>query len=173
MDRDGTLFRDSHYLNDPDGVEIFKGVIPALKRLRARGWKLIIGSNQSGIGRGYFTKETVHNIHDRFLAVCRKKGFVIDEIYFCPHRPGDHCACRKPKTGMLREAARDFNLDLKACVVVGDKKCDIDWGRRAKAKTILVLTGYGTKASAATRSRAHHIAKSLATAADWILKNEP
>ena len=173
MDRDGTILEESHYLDDPEGIEIYAGVIPALRKLKIRGWKLIVGTNQSGIGRGYFSKDTLHKIHDRFLSICRKRGLEIDEIYYCPHHPKERCACRKPKIGMLRKAERDFDLNLKDCVVVGDKRCDIDWGRRAGARTILVLTGYGKSASRSTRARAHYIAKTLTHAVQWILKNDP
>lgn len=170
LDRDGTLFPDSDYLDDPSKIRVYKGVIPALKKLKARGWKIIVGTNQSGIGRGYFTHRTVHKIHARLQAICGNNGAKIDKIYYCPHRPGQNCSCRKPKTGMLKAAARKFRLDLKECVVVGDKKCDVDWGRAVGAKSVLVLTGYGRRASPGTRRRTHYIARSLAQAVEWILK---
>ncbi len=172
MDRDGTLFRDSNYLSNPDGIRIYKGVLPALKALKSRGWKLIVGTNQSGIGRGYFGHDTVQKIHDRFTSICRKNSVKIDKIYYCPHRPDENCECRKPRSKMIRQAEKEFNLDLSKCVVVGDKKCDIDWGRNAGAKTVLVMTGYGRKASPETRKRAHHISKSLTHAAKWIQTHE-
>ena len=170
LDRDGTLFGDYDYLDDPDKIRIYNGTFSALRRIRAKGWKIIVGTNQSGIGRGYFSHGTVRKIHARLIAVCRKNRVKIDKIYYCPHHPKVRCSCRKPKTGMLAAAARRFSLDLKRCVVVGDKKCDVDWGRAVGAKTVLVLTGYGRTASAATRRRAHRIAKSLAHAAPWILR---
>ncbi len=172
MDRDGTLFRDSDYLSDPDGIHIYKGVLPALKTLKSRGFKLIIGTNQSGIGRGFFPHSTVKKIHDRFLSICRKNSVKIDKIYYCPHHPKENCPCRKPKAFMIKKAERAFNLDLSKSVVVGDKKCDVDWGRGVGAKTVLVMTGHGRKASPATKLRAHHVSKSLAHAAKWILRHD-
>jgi D-glycero-D-manno-heptose 1,7-bisphosphate phosphatase len=172
MDRDGTLFRDSHYLSDPSKIEIYQGVMPALRKLKKHGWKLLIGTNQSGIGRGYFPESTVNKIHKKFLSLAAKSSVSIDGIFLCPHRPDEKCRCRKPKPGMLRDAERKFNLDLKRCVVIGDKQCDVDWGRAAGARSILVLTGYGRKASARTRRRASAVSKSLAHAADWIIKHE-
>jgi len=171
MDRDGTLFREANYLQDPEKIEIYKDVFPALKKLSARGWKLIIGTNQSGVGRGYFSLNTMHEIHDRFLRLCKKNRLKIDEIFFCPHHPDDGCLCRKPQIGMLLAAAKKFNLDLKACVVIGDKTSDILWGQKAKAKTILVLTGYGLKHRKKIK-KVDYVAKTLPSAVDWILKNE-
>ena len=170
LDRDGTLFPDSDYLSDPSKIHVYKGVIPALKKLRSQGWKIIVGTNQSGIGRGYFSYNTVNKIHAHLQSLFRNEGIKIDKIYTCPHRPDQKCSCRKPRTGMLKAAALDFRLNLEKCIVVGDKKCDVDWGRAVGAKSVLVLTGYGRKASLATRHRAHHVSNSLAHAAKWILK---
>jgi len=170
MDRDGTLIRDADYLDNPSKIHIYNGVLPALRRLNTQGWKIIVGTNQSGIGRGYFSHATVRKIHDRLLALCRKGGARIDKIYYCPHRPGQNCACRKPKLGMIRAAKRDFNLDLKRSIVVGDKKCDVDWGRAAGTKSVLVRTGNGRKASPSTVKRADHVALTLAHAVRWALE---
>ena len=171
MDRDGTVMKDSHYLSDPEGVKIYKGVLGALRQLEKKGWNLIIGTNQSGVGRGYFTMDTVDKIHRKFLSVCRKNGVNIRQIFVCPHRPDEHCRCRKPKTGMLTDAAKKFKLDLKECVVVGDKICDIDWGKNVGAKTVLVLTGKGQKTRAKGKARPHHVSRSLPHAARWIMDN--
>ena len=171
MDRDGTVIKDSHYLSDPEGVQIYKGVIGALKQLEKKGWNLIIGTNQSGVARGYFTMDAVERIHRKFLSICRKNGVNIRQIFVCPHHPGDLCRCRKPKTGMLTDAAKKFNLDLKECVVVGDKKCDIEWGRKVGARTVLVLTGKGRRTRAKGNAKPHHVSRSLPHAARWILDN--
>lgn len=169
LDRDGTLMRDLDYLNDPDKMRIYKGGFAALRSLKAGGWKLIVGTNQSGIGRGYFPRATVEAIHKRFLSLCGKNSVKIDAIYYCPHHPAAGCACRKPKPKMLYQARRKFGLDLKHCVVVGDKKCDVDWGRGVGARTVLVLTGKGRDASRGTKKNADHISRSLKDAARWIL----
>ncbi len=170
MDRDGTIFKETNYLRDPDKISIFKGVIPALKMLSKQGWKLVIGTNQSGVGRGYFPIDAMHEVHARFLSICKKNKLKIDEIYFCPHHPDAGCSCRKPETGMLKAAARKFSLDLKQCVVIGDKKSDIDWGQRAGTKTILVLTGYGLSHRKKIK-KVDYVARTLPTAVQWILKN--
>lgn len=172
MDRDGTVFKDCHFLSDPDKIQIYKGVIPALKKLNRHGWKLIIGTNQSGIARGYLSLDTLEKIHQKFLSICRKNNLKIDEIFFCPHHPEDRCHCRKPNIGMIMQAARKHRLDVKKCVVIGDKESDIEWGERAGTRTILVLTGRGKQTRRRLKSKPDHICLSLPYAVDWILKNE-
>lgn len=170
LDRDGTILKDQHYLSHPKQIEIYKGVIPTLRKLKSQGWKIIIGTNQSGVGRGYFTVEALHVVHDRLESLFKRGRLHIDEIYFCPHRPEADCHCRKPRPGMLDAARRKFNLDLSRCVVVGDKEGDILWGKRGGTKTILVLTGKGRKTLRTMKTKPDHVARSLVTAAQWIEK---
>lgn len=172
MDRDGTVLKERHYLSDPDGIQIYKGVIPSLKKLVRNGWKLIIGTNQSGVARGYLTLKELGNIHDRLTTILQNHKVKIDKIFFCPHHPNENCDCRKPKIGMLLKAAKKYRLDLKKCVVIGDKEIDIVWGKMAGTKTVLVLTGYGKKAVRTLRTKPDHISSSLPYAIQWILKNE-
>ncbi len=174
LDRDGTILKDMHYLSNPDHISIYRGVIPALRRLRKDGWRLVIGTNQSGVGRGYFTVETVHKVHDRLLSIFRRNKLHIDEILFCPHHPEKNCHCRKPQLGMLLKARNKYKLNLKDCIVIGDKECDILWGKRGGTKTILVLTGKGRKHQKILkrgRVRPDHVTSSLATAVRWIERN--
>ncbi len=171
LDRDGTILKDMHYLSNPDHISIYRGVIPALKRLRKAGWRLVIGTNQSGIGRGYFTVDTLHKIHGRLLSIFERHELVIDEILFCPHHPEENCHCRKPQIGMLHKAREKYNLDLKQCIVIGDKECDILWGKKGGARTILVLTGKGRKHRKKLKVKPDHVTHSLTTAARWIEKN--
>ena len=172
LDRDGTLIKDGHYIRDPKKIFIYKGVIPALKTLKEKGWKIIVGTNQSGIGRGYFTVDTLKKIHEALDKLFYEKALKIDGIFFCPHHPEENCHCRKPNLGMLLEAAKKHHLDLSACVVIGDKECDILWGKNGGAKTILVLTGKGKKTRRHSRVRPDHISPALPQAVQWILKNE-
>lgn len=172
LDRDGTIVRDRHFLSDPRHIDFYKGVIPALKKLRDQGWKLIIGTNQSGIGRGYFTEQEMHRVHDRIEAVFRKNKLSVDEILFCPHHPEDGCHCRKPQLGMMLKAAKKHRLDLKRCWVVGDKESDILWGRKAGTRTILVLTGSGQGALKKMKVRPDRVSRSLTHAAEWIAEAE-
>ena len=141
FDRDGTLMEDAHYCADPALVRVFPGVPEALGRLRAAGFATFIVTNQSGIGRGLVTGEQYQAVHQEFL---RQLGpGLIDRTYCCPDAPGGASPRRKPAPGMLLEAAADFAIDLSQSWVVGDKWADIECGRRAGARGILVLTGHG------------------------------
>ncbi len=141
FDRDGTLMEDAHYCADPALVRVFPGVPEALQRLRAAGFAIFIVTNQSGIGRGLLTTAQYHAVAGEFLRQAGRDS--IDASYFCPDAPGVPSACRKPEIGMVRRAAADYALDLGASYFVGDKSADVECGRRAGMRTILVLTGYG------------------------------
>jgi D-glycero-D-manno-heptose 1,7-bisphosphate phosphatase len=143
FDRDGTLMEDVHYCGDPAMVKVYPGVSGALRRLKEAGFATVIVSNQSGIGRGWITEAQYRAVEGEFL---RQAGAgLIDASYFCPDAPGAPSTCRKPAPGMLLDAARDLGLDLARSFLVGDKSDDIECGRRAGARTILVLTGYGAE----------------------------
>jgi D-glycero-D-manno-heptose 1,7-bisphosphate phosphatase len=143
FDRDGTLMHDANYCGDPAMVRVYPGVSEALRKLKEAGFATVIVSNQSGIGRGLITEAQYHAVQGEFL---RQAGEgLIDASYFCPDPPGVPSARRKPAPGMLLEAARDLGLDLAQSWLVGDKSADIECGRRAGARTILVLTGYGAE----------------------------
>jgi histidinol-phosphate phosphatase family protein len=143
LDRDGTLIVERNYLRDPDQVQLLPGVGEGLRRLRAAGSKLIMVSNQSGIGRGYFSEATVHAVHERLRLLLEQEGVALDGIYFCPHVPNADCACRKPKSGLVDAAMREQGLDPAHAAVIGDKRCDLDLARTIGAPSILVATGYG------------------------------
>ncbi|MDQ6913173.1 MAG: HAD family hydrolase [Verrucomicrobiota bacterium] len=137
LDRDGTLMRDVEYCGDPKQVEIFDGVWQALRRLKNAGFKLIVITNQSGIGRGYFTEEDYRAVE----AEVQRQLPMIDATYFCPHQPNDDCACRKPKPQMIFDAQSEHHLDLGRSFFIGDKPLDAECGRNAGVRTILVETG--------------------------------
>ena len=141
FDRDGTLMEDAHYCADPALVRVFPGVPEALQRLRSAGFAIFVVTNQSGIGRGLLTEAQYHAVAAEFL---RQAGpGLIDASYFCPDAPGVPSDCRKPETGMVMRAAVEFAVDLAASYFVGDKAADVECGRRAGIRSILVLTGYG------------------------------
>lgn len=143
LDRDGTLVVERGYLTDPEDIELIPGVPEALRDLRSAGYLLVVISNQSGVGRGFFSEETVHAAMARLRGALRERGVELDAIYFCPHRPEAGCPCRKPGTGLLERAEGDLELDLSRSVMVGDKLLDAETGRRAGARGLLVRTGYG------------------------------
>lgn len=164
LDRDGTLMREVNYCSDPKQVEIFSGVPDALLRLRAAGYKLIVISNQAGIGRGYFT-EAQYRVVEAEVARAVLPA-IFDAVYFCPDRPDLATERRKPGTGMVVEAQREHNIDLARSYFIGDKAIDIECGRKAGVRTILVKTGYGTHE---TQGDPDWIADDFSAAAEIIL----
>ena len=144
FDRDGTLMEEVEYCCDPAKVKVISGVPEAIGELKSAGYLAIIVSNQSGIGRGLFTEAQYAAVQQEFL---RQIGaHRIDASYFCPDAPGVPSLRRKPEPGMVLEAAAEFQIDLAASFLVGDKASDIECGRRAGTHTILVRTGYGAEA---------------------------
>jgi D-glycero-D-manno-heptose 1,7-bisphosphate phosphatase len=143
MDRDGTIIVDKHYLSDPDDVEFISRAVDGLKLLAENNIGLIVVSNQSGIGRGYFSKQEADAVNDKMLQMLQAQGVEIDAIYCCPHEPEDNCDCRKPKAGMAVKAQQDFEFEFKDCVVIGDKASDIGLGKNIGSLSILVRTGKG------------------------------
>ncbi|MBD3221784.1 HAD-IIIA family hydrolase [bacterium] len=143
LDRDGCLNVDRDYLADPAQVELVPGAAGALRRARAAGYRLIGVSNQSGLGRGRFARAELDAVMTRLDELLRAADAPLDAFYYCPHAPQDGCACRKPRTGLLDEAAREFFWDPARSWVIGDKVSDVDLARAAGLRGILVLTGHG------------------------------
>jgi D-glycero-D-manno-heptose 1,7-bisphosphate phosphatase len=167
LDRDGTIMRDADYCSDPKQVEIFPGVPEALRRLKAAGYKLIVITNQSGIGRGFFSLEDYRGVETE---VIRQLGDgLIDATYFCPDVPGQPSACRKPAPGMVWQAAREHQVDLARSFFVGDKESDVECGRNAGLRTIRVRTGFDR---AIATSGADWVTENFAQAAETILTCE-
>lgn len=127
LDRDGTLIRDHHYPRDPDLVELLPGVPEALKRLVAAGYALVVITNQSGIARGLLTEADYALVRGRLDALLAAEGVVLDASYHCPHETtiSGPCECRKPGSGLHRQAAREMGLDLRQAVSVGDRWRDV------------------------------------------------
>jgi len=164
LDRDGTLMRDVDYCGDPGQVEVFPEAASALRQLKKSGYKLIIITNQSGIGRGYFTENDYRAVEREFL---RQLGEgLIDGSYHCTDLPRMNSPRRKPAPGMILEARRDHRLDLARSYMIGDKTSDIECGQSAGVRTILVQTGYGAHQ---TDCPANCTARDLPHAAEIIL----
>jgi D-glycero-D-manno-heptose 1,7-bisphosphate phosphatase len=165
FDRDGTLMEETQYCGDPARVRLYPGVSEALQKLKAAGFRTFIVTNQSGIGRGLITGEQYHAVQRELL---RQIGEgLIDASYFCADAPGVPSTRRKPAPGMVLEAAAEFDLDLPHSWFVGDKTADIDCGRRAGARTILVETGYGAEQNC----QADYTAKDVVEAVGVILNS--
>jgi D-glycero-D-manno-heptose 1,7-bisphosphate phosphatase len=164
LDRDGTLMEEVHYCGDPAKVKLYPGVPDALGRLKAAGFFLFVATNQSGIGRGIITEAQYLAVQAEFLR--QLGGGLIDASYFCADAPGVVSRRRKPEPGMILEAALEFEIDLARSFLVGDKNSDVECGRRAGARTIQVMTGYGRE----QKSAADFTAENLVEAAAIILK---
>jgi len=141
FDRDGTLMEDTHYCADPALVRVFEGVPKALRDLKRAGFRIFIITNQSGIGRGLISGAQYAAVADEFLRQAGRES--IDATYYCPDVPGVPSPCRKPEPGMVLAAAAEHQIDLAASYFVGDKTLDVECGRRAGTRTVLVLTGNG------------------------------
>jgi D-glycero-D-manno-heptose 1,7-bisphosphate phosphatase len=146
LDRDGVINQDSDlYIKSPDEWVPIPGSLEAIARLNQWGWRVVVCTNQSGIGRGLFGMDTMNAIHDKMIKMASHVGGTIDAIFFCPHTNVDACECRKPKPGMLKEIAARYNLDLAGVPVVGDSLRDLQAAAAVGAAPILVLTGKGKK----------------------------
>jgi D-glycero-D-manno-heptose 1,7-bisphosphate phosphatase len=161
LDRDGTIIVDRHYLSDPAQVELLPGAAEGLRRLQDLGFGLVVVTNQSGIGRGYFDEAQLTRIHERMAALLAAEQVRLDGIYVCPHRPEAQCSCRKPEPGLVFSAAVELNFEPSESLVIGDKSSDIVLGQRIGATTILVRTGYGTQTAAAATCQPDYIVDGL------------
>ncbi len=143
LDRDGTINEDRGYIGDPADVVLIDGAAEAIRRLNRLGVPVIVLTNQSGIGRGYYNRTDLVAVNKRLSELLEEKGAHVDGIYWCPHRPDENCECRKPGTKLLEDAADEHGIDLARSVMVGDKISDLELARRVGMKRVLVLTGYG------------------------------
>lgn len=168
LDRDGTIIVERHYLSSPEQVELVPGAGPGLREMAAMGCRLVVVTNQSGIGRGYFSESDMHQVHERILQELEPFGVTIERFYFCPHTPEALCDCRKPRPAMAHQAASELHIDLHEAFMIGDKPCDIDLGHQVGASTILVKSGYGAAVAAAGSTTPHFVASDLLDAARWI-----
>lgn len=139
VDRDDTLIVDVGYCKDPDRIQLLPGVVEGLRKLSRAGIAIVVITNQSGIGRGFFTEDDLSAVHARLRTELEASGVTLQAIYYCPHLPEDGCSCRKPRPGLLLKAASEMDLNLKTCFMIGDRKLDLLAGRAAGTHTILVF----------------------------------
>ena len=178
LDRDGTINKEVKYLNHPDQIKLIPGSAEGIKLLNENGFTVVVITNQSGVARGIIEEEKLPLIKDRLYSLLEERGAKIDGYYYCPHYPDGKiekyalkCDCRKPESGMLREAAEDLDIELKGSYVVGDKACDLKLGKNVGAVSIMVKTGYGESEAENCEPSPDHTAKNLFDAAQWIIKN--
>ena len=162
LDRDGTINRDVHYLSTPEAFELLPGVGEGFRMMSDMKLPLFVVTNQSGVARGYFTESDLEAIHGRMISELDRFGVSFAGIYYCPHGPDDECTCRKPKPGMIEQARRE-NGGLTG-VMIGDSPRDVECGRRAGQKTILI----GDKQTCETGI--DYVAADLIAAAHWIAR---
>lgn len=150
MDRDGTISEEVGYINHPSRFRLFPYTAPAVKLLNEADWLAIVVTNQAGVARGYFSEEMVHVVHQQLKQELEDEGARLDAIYYCAHHPsvGEppyrfDCDCRKPKPGLISHATNEFDIDLKASWMVGDRYSDIEMARNAGVNSAFLLSGYG------------------------------
>jgi D-glycero-D-manno-heptose 1,7-bisphosphate phosphatase len=170
LDRDGTIIEDKDYLHLPEEIVIYPGAGAALRRLQDAGFKLIIVTNQSGVGRGYFPIEDVHRVHEHLARELAKQGVRFEKIYIAPEAPDAPSRGRKPSPQFLFDARDEFQLDLAQCHMIGDKLIDLECGWNAGVRqSFLVRTGYGAKMEQKGGLKNAVVVDGLTQAAEWIL----
>jgi len=174
LDRDGTMSEEVGYLNHASRFRMFPFATAAIRRFNQAGVPVIVVTNQSGVGRGYFPESLVQAVHEVMTQQLAAGDARVDAIYYCPHIATDQCSCRKPLIGMLQRAAEKHALDLERSFVVGDRYVDLQLAAAAGARGILVRTGYGAGEllwhGATWTVKPDFIAEDLTEATDWILR---
>ena len=168
LDRDGTLIEERPYISNPKWVKLLPGAAQGLIQLKRAGFKRVVVSNQSGIGRGIVTPAQLNQVNRRFLQRLKAKKAGVDGLYWCPHKPSARCSCRKPNLGMVKRASKDLGVSWKRSISVGDKPSDVQLGQRTGGYGVLVLTGHGK--TFRRRSGADYVAKDFKQAVAWIMK---
>lgn len=174
IDRDGTLIVDKDYLHKPEEVEFFKESVVALKRARDAGFEIVMVTNQSGVGRGYFTMEDVATVHEHIARELSAEQVSILEVYVAPEAPDKPSRGRKPSPQFLFDARDAYGIDLTRSYMIGDKLIDLECGWNAGVRrSILVRTGYGAKVEAKEREKLRDaiVVNDLCDAIDWVLKD--
>jgi D-glycero-D-manno-heptose 1,7-bisphosphate phosphatase len=144
LDRDGTLIEDKNYAYKIEDFELLPGVIDGLKLLQ-NDFLFFIVTNQSGIGRGYYTIQDFQKFNNYLIEVLKKQKIEILKTYFCPHLKEDNCECRKPKTKFIDDIVKEYNVNIKESWMIGDHPFDIEFGIKAECSTIFLTTGHGDK----------------------------
>jgi len=177
LDRDGVLIHEECYLSDPEHVTVTAGAAQSINKLHELGFLVIVITNQAGVARGYYSEESITEVHNRIDELLAANGAAIDAYYYCPHHPQGKveqysikCNCRKPATGMVEQAIKDFEIDLENSFVVGDKVTDVKTATNAGCKTgVLVRTGHGESQIAENDTDGIIIKKDINDAINWFI----
>ncbi len=167
VDRDDTLMVDVGYCDNPDKVGLLPLAAEGLRLLSQAGFAIVLVTNQSGLGRGYFTERDLEAVNTRLRAELNARGADYDALYYCPHRPDEGCSCRKPRPGLILRAASELGLDLASSYTIGDREWDIQAGKAAGTRTVLIANG--TTGRNTDNLGADLIARNLVEAASLIL----
>jgi D-glycero-D-manno-heptose 1,7-bisphosphate phosphatase len=170
LDRDGTINREIGYLSDPDDFELLPHALEGMKKFQDMGYRLVIITNQGGIGLGYFTKQDFYRVNKKMLTEVSRSGILIDKIYFCPHSKAENCPCRKPETGLVVRAREELNIDLKNSFFIGDSPWDIEAGAREKMHTIFIKNDRIQPEQ--YENRPEFMAEDLLDAANYVFEQE-
>ncbi|MCD6039290.1 MAG: D-glycero-beta-D-manno-heptose,7-bisphosphate 7-phosphatase [Gammaproteobacteria bacterium] len=173
LDRDGVINYDSdYYIKSPEEWRPIPGSLTAIAQLNRAGFRVVIATNQSGVGRGLYDLETLSQIHEKLVRELASVGGYIDEIFFCPHHPNENCVCRKPKVGMFEQIQKKYGTNLRDTFFIGDTFTDVQTANAVPCKPILVLSGHGKK----TLERHPELASipcfsDLAAAVEYVLQD--
>lgn len=171
LDRDGTINKEIGYLSEPEKFELLPNALAGMKKMQDMGYRLVIVTNQGGIGLGYFTKEDFYRVNKKMLTEVSQAGVMLDKIYFCPHSKAENCPCRKPEIGLILRAKDELNLDLSHSFFIGDSEVDIQAGAKAGMKTILIESKLAPDPTE-LEIKPDFVVKDLLEAAEIILKQE-
>lgn len=169
LDRDGVINEDPGYVHKIKDLKFYPGIFKALNLLK-KEFIFIIITNQSGIGRGYYTEDDFHKFNSKVVNELKKQKIEIKKTYYCPHHPDEKCSCRKPNISSIKQAEKEFNIGLKSSWVIGDHPHDIEMGKNAGCSSIYLLTGHGVKhLGEARKLNPDYIAAEMSQAAGYIL----
>ncbi len=171
LDRDGTLVRDRGYVHRLEDYELLPGVVSGLRKLARAGFRLVVVTNQSGIGRGYFSAGDFARFQTQLTADLVGQGVRVERTYHCPHRPDEGCGCRKPAPALLERAQRELGADLGASWVIGDSESDVELAKRAGCRGAVLLGA--AEGQRGLTDGAGLRATDLESAADIVLAHEP
>lgn len=183
LDRDGTLNEEVGYAGRPEDFHIFAFAAEAVRRVNQAGWAAVLVTNQAGVARGFFPEENIFTLHRILQDHLTAAGARLDGVYYCPHHPEGHvpgyggpCDCRKPKPGMLHQAERELQLDLRKSWVIGDRRLDAALAHAVGARAVMVRTGYGptdlASPTVSPEERPEHVADNALQAVEWIFSQE-